>query len=81
MATPICNEFEDGAPNLKAEVETGDGNIVVPKLKAEVETGDGNIVTKDQMVKAAKQLLQPEFQPVLQALLQYLPNYEDMLVS
>lgn len=62
---------------MAAEYEIEEG---VRNLKAEVETGDGNIVTKEKMVSAAKQLLQPEFQPILQALLKILPNYEDMLV-
>lgn len=62
---------------MAAEYEIEEG---VKNLKAEVETGDGNIVTKEKMVSAAKQLLQPEFQPILQALLKILPNYEDMLV-
>ena len=62
---------------MAAEYEIEEG---VKNLKAEVEKGDGNIVTKEKMVSAAKQLLQPEFQPILQALLKILPNYEDMLV-
>ena len=63
---------------MAAEYEIEEG---VKNLKAEVETGDGNIVTKEKMVSAAKQLLQPEFQPILQALLKILPDYEDMLVE
>lgn len=52
----------------------------VMNLKAEVETGDGNIITQEKMVKAAKQMLQPEFQPIIQALLKSMPHYEDILV-
>lgn len=50
-------------------------------LKAEVEMGDGNIITQEKMAKAAKQMLQPEFQPIIQALLQSMPHYEDILVE
>lgn len=78
MAAEYENFEEGSMMNRQAEAERGDGGVI--GLKPELEMPDGNILSKEKMVQAAKQMLQPEFQAVLQAMLKHMPHNKDYLV-
>lgn len=79
MAAEYENFEEGSMMNMQAEAETGDGGVI--GLKPEIEIPDGNIISKEKMVHAAKQMLQPEFQAILQAMLKHMPHNKDFMVE